>query len=266
MRRGFRLSRGRVPDRTVVPIWPPTQVTGCVAWFDMQDAASYTITAGSPQTITSLTNKVSSVAWNTAATNFPEYEAAGINSLPSLRGGVATPRGLISTEAAVVAVVAGTDLPHTIIMVTKPTAVTSTGYRQTLAWGNSGVATNRALYVGRQGATGRWRHEMIDDAALNRAATRSVDVTATAQVVTFRTTGIASSIFVNSEATPDPNAGSFNGGVITPNRAALFCVPDSVPDTFSDDRVGELLIYNRELTNYERANVEASLATKWALW
>jgi hypothetical protein len=79
------------------PLSSPLNIAGCVAWFDMQDAASYT-QAG---TVTSITNKASSVAWNTAQTAFPNYSAAGLNGHPCMDLNGVT-MGISSTEAAVV--------------------------------------------------------------------------------------------------------------------------------------------------------------------
>ncbi len=235
-------------------------IGGCFLYLDMLRPDTYTVTGGT--TVTSLNNRVSGTAWNTSVTAFPLYDGTGLNGRPCMVGDGA--RGLLSTEALVVAALTGADKPHTIFLVTEPVTLAPAGYRASIAWANSGVA-NRVAYMGRQGGTGRYRHELLDDAASNAAVTRSVDVALSPQIVCYRTTGTASSIFVGTEATPDPNGGALNRGTITPDRVALFCIPDSAPDTFSSDKIGAVLGYDRELSNLQTRAVINTLRAQWGL-
>jgi hypothetical protein len=237
-------------------------INGLRLWLDMMALDSYETSAG---TVTSIRNLVSGVAISTAATNLPLFEPVGCNGRPCMRGGIGTPRGLIGTEAAVVAVAAGTDLPQTIMMVTQPSSAAPAGYQENFAWANSGIAVNNAQYAGRAITTGRFRYEVVDDAAANVAVTRTAAVTTVPQVVCFRTSGIAGSIFVNREGIANPNGGALNVGAITPNRFALFCVPDSSPDTFSDDTLAELLVFSGFVGDGVRVKLTEYLMAKWGI-
>jgi hypothetical protein len=63
----------------------------------------------------------------------------------------------------------------------------------------------------------------------------------------------------------DPNGASFDVGTITPDRCALFCYPDSVPDSFSDDRIGTALLFNTALDAPTRQQIVAWLMTRWGI-
>jgi hypothetical protein len=138
-------------------------------------------------------------------------------------------------------------------------------YRVSVGAANSTVSTNGAGYGGRIVTTGRFRYERTDDTGAGTGPTRSIDAALVAQIVTYITPGATASILVNNELTPDPNGASFDVGTITPDRCALFCYPDSVPDSFSDDRIGTALLFNTALDAPTRQQIVAWLMARWGI-
>jgi hypothetical protein len=249
----------------------PLTLAGLVAWFDMMNAASYTVTPGSPDTVTSIKNLVSNVAWNTAATAFPLYEAAGFGGLPCMRGqsialGGPTNRGIISTESPVVNAFSGTDVPVTVIAVTEFDKTSNT--EVLFGLGNSGFSTNQTWRFGQPSGAplGRpWFNKIEDGTGTQFDVLSSAGIAAGRRVVSFVCAGTTGSIYVDQNA-PNPSGAAFDAGAVTPNRAALFCRPDSVPDFFWASTLAELLVFNRAITDLEKKLVVGGyLMPKWGI-
>lgn len=264
------LAKRREISRELMLRWgilgDPRALPGLVAWFDMSRPSFYTVAGG---LVTSITNLVSGVAWNTAATSFPLFEGDAINGLPCMRGeailgGGATNRGIISTETAVVNAFNGTDLPFTVVAVTDPVFVFTSGALSTLfGAGNSGFANDRTLSLHRRSNDStNYQARKRDDAALE-VSTSSLAPGTGPRVMAWVCAGTTMDTYYDGAAVQVGQ--SFNTGVTTPNRVAVFCRPDSSADGFSVDRLGELLIFNRALTDREVARASTRLATKWAI-
>src|SRR6478752_75858 len=62
-------------------VFGPSSISGLVGWFDMQDSTSFSQSGGN---MVSITNKISSVVWNTAESVLPVYNSTGINNYPAM--------------------------------------------------------------------------------------------------------------------------------------------------------------------------------------
>jgi len=236
--------------------WPPTQVSGCVAWVDCQETLTQ---AG---TVTSIRNMVSGVDW-TEATNPPTYAATGLNGRPCMIGNGSSMR-IMSTEAAVVAACSGSDKAVTVFLVTEEP--TPDAINVLFAAASSTVNTNSTLsFFTTTAGLGRWSVQRIDDAAGTVSAPRGVDIAAGPQIVSWVIPGTTASIYVGDEEQADPNAAAFDVGATTPTRVALLCRPDLTPDLFADAKIGALLLYSRALSDLERIGVVNGLRARWGL-
>lgn len=239
----------------------PTEFPGCVLWLDMLEGPSYSVVPGTTPTLSSIRNLVSGVAW-TESTNPPLFEPTGLNGRPCMKGD-GTARRLISGEPALANAFKGVNQLQTVILVTLPSAASV--YVASFGAGNSGVTDNGTVYVGRRTSDGRFRLERTDDAGLNTAADRSVVPALVPQVVTYTSYGATMAIHVNNEAVPDPNGTNISSGGITPNQCGVFCRPDNVPDLFSNDRIGAVLVFSAALTNSNRQSVVNWLMSRWGI-
>lgn len=225
---------------------------------DLKDPSTYVVSAGSPDTIQSLRNKASHVVM-TEAVNPPEYSATGLALQPSIRGdGVA--RRMLTTEAAVVACVAGDDTPSTVYLVCAPR--TFSGANQTfVGWGAAGVENNGRYTIGASSADAH-RVQKVDDAAgASSGPSGTIEMAPIPQVISYGVDTINAFMFDDA----DKNEAGMNRGVMTPTRLGLFCTPDLTPDAFSDAAIGELLIYSVKHSEATQRAVARYLKRRWAL-
>ncbi len=238
----------------------PEILPGCVLHLDMQDADSYIVTPGSPDTVRNIRNKASQVLW-TEATNPPQYEAAGLNGRPCIKGDGAA-RRLLSTEAAVVAAAAGDDKPFSVYAVFQPGNVDAD--HMLFGWASSAHANARQLGVGQSSASnGRYSLVKLDDAAAGAENTvASPAVQPQPQVISWVGT-TAAQLMLNDG--PRISSGNTNFGVVTPTRAGLFCRPQSAIDRFSSARLGELIVFAGEHSEAEQRAVARYLMADWGI-
>lgn len=233
----------------------PLSVTGCVAWFDMQDPTSFT-QAG---TVTSINNKVSSVAW-AEATNPPAYNATGLNSLPAMDFD-GTNDLIISTEAAVVTALSTGGSFTLLAAVVMDVADSAFGF---FGAGRTDQATDHTRYFGTlTTGAGVWISALRTGASTQNIASTGTPVTTPVVYETYSDT-LVGSIQINGAAA-DPGDASQITGTLTPNRVAIGCRPASTPNVFLNGKVGEIVIYSRLLDSSERAQVRGYLGTRWGI-
>jgi hypothetical protein len=255
--------------RYAAPTIRPDRLSGLVGRISMLEPNSYTIAGGSPDTITSITELVSSTTIDTAITAFPEYEPVGINGRPCMRGGStangsASNRAIAADTPAILACFSGTDTPFTMFMVVAVASAAPAASCAFFGVGDSGVATARTTQFFRQLTSGNLRAQRTDDASAAATTTSALrQIAQRPTVVCWRCTGTAISCYLDGEGEPSPNQAAFDVGAITPNRFAWFCRPDSAPDTFSDDRLGEWLLYDRAVNDVEVVGVGHWLRQEW---
>lgn len=239
---------------SAAPAFTPLSIAGAVLWFDMQDPASYT-QAG---TVTSITNKASSVAW-TEATNPPGYLAAGLGSSPCMDFN-GTNQRIISAEAAVVAVFTNAHA-FTLFFV----GAFNTVDRGDAAFGvgNSGQAVNSVRSFGQStSSTGRWISDLINDAGTTISLVGTQQSDTLQHIHCWHGPGTTTSLNLDNAAA-NPSNGAQNPGVLTPNRCALGCRPRTTPNIFFDGQGGEWILYDSELSAGNITDVYNYLTAKW---
>ena len=237
-----------------------TSISGCVGWFDLQDASKYTNTSGS---ISAIVNKASSVSWSQATSGArPAYNSTGINGLPSMTfDGVDDT--IISNETAVFGALKDS-LAHTMFIVTK--AINADSTTAMFGIGNTGFSGQRVKRWGlNTSGTGQWALVATNDAiaTVNLLSGTSTSTT-TPVILEFAIDTLTGAIYKNG-GTPDPAAGTTNFGTLTPNQSAIGSRPDSAPDSFYNGEIGELVIYNSLLSSGDRLSVRQALSNKWGI-
>jgi len=242
----------------VVP-FTPTDIAGCIGWFDMQDATAYTTVSGA---VSAIINKASNVTWSqSTAANRPTYTASGINSLPCMTlDGVNDT--IISSESAVYTALKDTSA-YTIFYVAQITDLNA--IEVIFGVGNS---TNTTIGTRRWGTTntggGKWSNNNTNDASSVFTASSSGATNTNANVFEWFSPGTTVSLSVNGAAA-DPNAASCNPGTLTPNNSAIGCRPSSVLGSFYKGKLGELLIYNNNVSSTDRSTIRSWLGSKWGI-
>ncbi len=248
-----RRSAARAPSGGA---FSPLQIAGCVAWFDMQDAGSFTDNSGF---VSVITNKASSVSW-TEATNRPAYSATGLNSKPCMDFDGVNDH-ITSTEAAVFGAVTNA-AAYTLFVVAKLDAV-DVDTDVFFGVGNSGFNSARTRYWGAgTSGSGAWVSRTENDASAGLNVNGAVPDT-TAHVLCWYSPGTTVSLSVDQGAN-NPNGAAQNPGTLTPNRSALGVMPDGVPNEFLNGQIGELILYNSELSGADRTTVADYLKTRWS--
>jgi hypothetical protein len=239
--------------------WIPTTETGLVAWFDLQDASTYTLTGGGA-TISDIRNKVSLAVWDTPSSDTP-FESAGLNGHPCLHP-TAVAHRIQSTEAAVLALMTNAQA-FTIYYVVQFDASDATGTVFSACVTTGGFP--RRTFGQSTSGLGRQLTSFTNDASATLNTTAAVDNTTTSMaVVSWATPGTTMSGYVGSSAA-DPSAAACNPGSLTPTRLGLLAVPDNAADTPLIGRFGELLLYAGEHNSTQRADAVAYLTGRWSL-
>lgn len=249
---------------TALMAWQPhLSISGCKLAFDMMRTGSYTVdTAPTPDAVTALTNQVSSTSWS-EATNPPEYQERGLNGKPCMRFDGINDR-IMSTEAAVVNVFAGTDTPLTAIIVAEPILLLTIA--ALIGAGNSGTATNDTYRIGQSNAgTGRWSMNKTDPGGTSASsAGNSTNLVSEPQVGVWNYTGTAISIYRG--LTAHVSGAALDVAAMTCNRVAIGIRPDSTPDSPYDGRMSALWLFNSSLSASDQKRVTTRAMSQYGIW
>lgn len=261
-RAGIRHVRAPDVHGACGPIWPPTNLPGCVAWYDMLE--TYTESGG---TVTAIRNMVTGSDAMSEATNPPALNLTGINGLPCMVPDGTNDR-LISTEAPVFQVFNNLVSPLTMIAVCSLTSLA--GARVLFGAGNSGVASSSSHTMQTTISLGGvLRQNRIGDNGVSTTLNRTEGIPLGVPFVwSAGTNGNDGFHTVNLEPTTTSIATGTafaRAGLVTANRTALFCRPDSAPDTFGNMPAGCFLLYSRRLPDSELLGVVAALMGRWLI-
>lgn len=239
----------------------PSDLPGLVYWHDMQDAAAYALNAGA---VESITNKVSGVVTTQAtAAQRPTYSATGLNGFPcGDYDGAATGDQFVGTEAAVYNVFAA-DGPYTLFYVAQHTAPDRTDY--VFSVGNSVATGDHRAWGTSLTGSGKWIAGGNTSAGVAVNVESAGNADASPNVFEWHSPGAECSLSVNGAA-DDPAAAAQVVGAITLVRYAVGV--RSRGTTADGDHlgpIGEVLLWGRELTAPERAQVRAYLGAKWGI-
>lgn len=247
-------------DSNFNPLWLPD----CVLWFDMQDPRSFTVSSGA---VSDITNKASGVVWSQAtAGSRPTYSGTGLNNYPCMDfdGVNDIIMSSVGTDATLIAALQNS--PALTVFGAVQTDVTDQSVEffsagTTLASG-SGASRGWGTFTD---GTGNWINIAFNDAA-TAAHVKSAAANATTAPTIYEYFGDGSvgSIKINGAAA-DPSAAAQAIGTTTPNRCGLGGWAIQTPAAFWDGRIGEILVFSRELTAYERGLVRIYLLRKWGI-
>lgn len=239
----------------------PDSPGGLIAWFDMQDNSAFTVLSG---VINSITNKISGVVWTT-----PSFGQSPLFSASKLGGRQCmdcdgTNDIIVASEAAVVAAL--TDSPAlTFFGVVQSDVPDNSVYF--FSAGSSltpGLSSSRGFGTNITG-TGNWLGGAVNDAGTG-VSVQSAGSTddPNPHVFEYFSSGSVSSIAIDGGA-PDPNGGAQVIGTLTPNQCGIGGAARQAYNAFWNGAVGEILVYNRQLTVSERSAVRSILGAKWGI-
>lgn len=244
------------------PPFSPSDISDLLAWFDLQDPASYTLNGGSTG-ITQILNKVSSQVYDTPVNDTP-FEATGLNGHPCLHPSGVVGDRVQANEAAVATPFANTPNAITVAMyvsfdVADPVATLNYMVSCCNSASNNGSHSFGQSNTG----SGRFIYRTVNDAAATVATESSAaSVPSTSGQVSIWTLSAGTvSHFLNGAAA-DPNGSANNPGVTTVSRLSLFCKGDSTPDSPDAARAGEILIYGKVLDSTEQSQI-VDYFTRW---
>jgi hypothetical protein len=234
----------------------PQSIASLKLWLDMRETAYYTVTPGSPDTVTAIRNLASGALWNTVAPTagaaFPEFEDEGMNGYASMRGGSiseggSTNRGIGSAETAVADAFSGVNKAFTVISVTQAMKEGLVGTNTLFSAANSAFANNGSVRCYRAASgNGRTSLTKTDDVGTAVSREAPTNVSTSPLVVTRVSHGATCSLYENHTAVL--SGGAFSSATaVTPDRSALFCRPDSNADTFSVDRLSSHLVFDGDI-------------------
>jgi hypothetical protein len=247
-------------ESTDVPTSPP-MADKLGVWLDLQDADSYEVTEGTPDVVQRITNKASGVEW-VETTNPPEFESAGMNGLPCLKGDGVERRIQVDDDELAAEVFTGLNPAFSVYAVIHTDddeqvwmeAYGETGgvYDSFEFWGGDTEIGHVLIEGGTTGAVfaempvgvpdeptiAMWlRHSATIDAALGAAKPLVLEGAPFAKDAPV---GISSIALFSAAARPE----------------ILF---------YSGGRIGELLIYSGGHRLYQRRLVQRYLAAKWGI-
>jgi hypothetical protein len=239
--------------------WSPMDLGGLVLWTDMQDPRAFSLDSG--RRVVQMVNKATGVAWPSPTVRALLSNA--INGRFCAEWEPGSTARYFSTEAAVVASQAN-NAPCTVFAVVRSY---QTDYAGTiLGAGSVSFSSSRTKRYGyNTGGTGQYGALAVDDSGtqVNLVSTSGI-VDASSHVFSFVTGGANGTILVDGRdvgATNQPYA----PGTLTPTQVAIGCRPDSAPDSFMEGAIGEVLIFNRQLSSHDMLQVHAYLGEKWGI-
>jgi len=244
------------------PIWPPTRLPGCVAWYDMLE--TYTDGGG---TVTAIRNMVTGSDDMAEATNPPALSLTGLNGRPCMAPDGTNDR-LISSEASVFQPFNSTVAPLTMIAVCSLTSLA--GARTLFGAGNSGVASSSTHIMQTTISLGGvLRQNRIGDGGASTTLNRTEGIPLGVPFVwSAGTDGNDGFHTVNLERTRTSIATGTafaRAGLVAADRTAFFCRPDSAPDTFGNMMTGCFLLFARRLPDSELLGIVAALMGRWRI-
>lgn len=246
--------------------YTPMSEGGLVAWFDMLDQRAYTLSGG---VVSTVTNKATGVAWGPDAFGLartPGFNPVGISGRPAMTFDQNNPGGqrFINTEAPVVASQQNNS-PGTVVCVAQSGQLDFGG--SIFGAGNSGTASQRVKRYGfNTGGVGQFCIAAVDDAGTGlNLLSNSGTSTLASFVASWSYSSSLGTIASNGVQLPGAIAQAYAPGTLTVNQVAIGCRPDSGPDSFWDGAVGELLVFNQQLSDEALARVTVWLCNKWGI-
>lgn len=204
-------------------------------------------------------NKASAfAATNAVAGTRLGLAAEGINGRQSYEGRAA--QQLIGTEPAVCAAVESGD-PFTVIF----TAQNFTLSNNLAIFGFGGTVNSSRTRTFGQNTTGagRWAAVSISDAVVSVSSVSGGATDLLPHRHAWVCTGTTMGDRVDDSAYDPALATAHNVGTLTQTKWGLGCRPDLTPDQQYSGYIGDVLVYNRQLTAGELTQVDEWLQSRW---
>ena len=235
----------------VTAVSSPTEIGGCVGWWDASDAGSITQSGGFvSQWDDKSGNGNHATASGTARPTTGVRVIGGRNALDF--DGVAT----IMRADGVASVVSGVDKPATVfVVVDRDSPQTNSA----VAGWFSTTSPAPLLHFRYNGAN--WVTAKRDDTVSSKTTSSTTAVSADAIVCANVIFGTQSTIYENGTMSQPP--GDIDVGATTVNAFAIGSA--NVLTSFFDGAFAEVIIFNAALSATDRARVEAYLAAKWGI-
>ena len=224
----------------------PTSVPGCVWWLDAADTNTIVLNGADVTQWNDKSGGNYSVAQTTPSKQ-PLYDIGSLNSLNSIKFTAAGQEGLITTAGATFA-----NKGHSVFIIVKPIAVTDSD-----VLGTGGITAGNILvmFFGSYGRGHDFRNG--SNAVIDSTAAADADaIHLLGQILNDAET--AFSVNLDGSLTSVAVAGA----AVTPNTTLTMPGRDTV--TYSNVSIGEVLIYNREVSESERTRIQTYLKDKWA--
>lgn len=240
--------------------YTPADEGGAVANIDLLTPGGYVESGG---LVTEVINLISSTSWP-AASSCP-FESAGVNGHPCLHPLDITDY-FLSSEAAVVSVIdcPTTAKPYTLFYVDLPDSDTSGGV--IFGAGRVGVASASTRTWGRRVGVSQYEYASTSPATTVGQVRSTGAVSTSLNICAWHSPGVGQKMSLNNAA-DDPGNTTSDPAYIPgtgPQRVALFCRPDSTPDTPIATRFCELWLFDTELDAAARTRVYNYLLAKWS--
>jgi hypothetical protein len=209
---------------------------------------------------TAFDNLVSGVSWSEVVANLqPLYVANAFGTKPGLRFHGA--QSITSTEAAVVAALAGSSPAFTFICVHALASADVTGTM--LGGGNSGVSTNRSIILGQSAiGSGFYLYSRIDDSGNSNSWDVLASPNTAAHMLAVRTSD-GQQVYFSLDGGAEASETSALVGATTIDRVAIGQRPDMTPDSGFTGTVGMIALYAGNLDAAALGRILAYCQTEW---
>jgi len=234
----------------------PFLIGGLVGWFDMQDTTKFTQSGGFVQ---SITNKATSVTWNTANTVLPTYNATGINSFPAMSFNGSS-QGIKSTTDTTLLNAIGGDFGYTLLAVINMSNISN---RMFFGVANSASANGFKCWGANTNGSVKWsiNGNTTGGTQANVFSTANADSNNNVYAAWAPSTTTAS-LRINN-GSEDPSGTAESVGTLTCNNLCIGCRPRSTNDLKWQGFVGEIIIYNNSLSTADITVLTRYLGNKW---
>lgn len=256
VRKGARFSEPGTPQP-----WSPQSISGLAGWFDMQDSVyGYTLLSN---LVVNILNKASGIWWTPLSrAAAPVYSLTGLNGMPCMQmDGVAT--SIISADPAVLASQQA-GVSCTVIGAVRTNFTGNAALN--LSWFGVGVGTgtwyrNIRWYGTGLGAGGTWCTGKITSTGVQQQIESSAANDTLPHVLAWVYDGVTMSQSKDGGA-GDPST-TFTTTAVTPTQCAIGSIPTNPNANYWTGQIGEVLIYNRNLSQAELDQVTAWMMVKW---
>jgi hypothetical protein len=245
-------------DSSAMSVFPRTQVPltvpGCVAWMDAADTS----------TITSSSGNVSSVR-NKANIQIPFIQATGANQ-PNTDTRAINGKNVLDfngtsdflTASSLSSIFTGSDIPLTVFFVCECDNIAS-GTQNTMWSLSSSLNATPVMYHYYQTSNNAIFRR--DDSSAFEARTAAAISGVNVNCIVFNGT----TVFSYTNGTTLVSNGVMNVGALTLSQFAIGALSRTTTTLFFDGGVGELIVYNRALSDSDRILVQQYLGNKWGV-